>query len=48
MVQFRENMHKHLTRHAVTATFVRASLPAVMTRMSDVAILVCWRKEAAP
>ncbi|GEM_PF-2363615 len=48
MIQIRDNKQKHLTRHAVTATLLRPSLPAGMTRTCSVIMLVAWRKEAAP
>lgn len=47
MVQFRENTHKSLTRHAVTTQLVRAALVAAVAKhaMIMVADIV---KEAAP
>ena len=48
MVQIRGNKQKQLTRHAVTATAVRPSLPTSATRTCFVIMLVAWGKEAAP
>ena len=48
MVQIRGNKQKQLRRHAVTAAFLRPSLPTSATRTSLVIMLVAWRKEVAP
>ena len=48
MFNFRENMHKQLKSHKVAAMFMRAYLPAIITRTNGLGIVVCWTKEAAP
>ena len=48
MLKIRENKHKLLTSHKAAAMFMRAYLPAIITRTNDLGIIVCWTKEAAP
>ena len=47
MVRRREDMHKHLTRHAVTVLLVRP-LPAGRIGLYAPITTVAWKKEAAP